>query len=53
MCKIFVEEKVKISNLGERGTRENGFFAYYRRGDDVKIPETVVQMHTNWVLEFY
>jgi hypothetical protein len=47
MCKRFAEEKVQISNLGRRGHGKQGFSAYFRRGGEVKIPEMVVQIHTN------
>jgi hypothetical protein len=45
MCKMFVEEKVYISNL-EGGHGKKGFCILQERGG-VKIPETVVQIYTN------
>jgi hypothetical protein len=39
--------------LGGWGTREKRFFLYYRREDNVKILETVVQIHVNHILNIH
>jgi hypothetical protein len=41
------KKKFRFQIWWGQGTREKGFFAYYRREGSVKIPETILQIHTN------